>query len=288
MWSKLLHYLLLAALWLINLAPRLSLFILKPIVFFLLYRVIGYRKKIVKSNMLRCFSYSSSELNKHVKQFYKHLSGLLIEPFLTQGLSEKYLSKRVVFKNELTEQYHKEGRMVFLAMGHMGNWEWLGTIAPAYTSFDTSIVYQKLSNPNMEKYINKSRGKYGTACIEMREVLRFLIEAKKKPNPTVMSFLGDQVPNSDKCAIVDFFGESMYFYDGYEKLAKRLGAVVLYVHSEIIDNTYVYTPELINDFKLTPNYDKTVADYAKLLEGNIRKQPYNWLWSHRRWKRMPN
>lgn len=285
--KKLSFLALLPFLWVINLAPKLSLRVLNPILFFLLYRVVRYRKKIVESNMQRCFGYSKDELNRQVKAFYRHLGALLIEPFLTQGFSKEYLCSRVVFKNELLEKYHKEGRMVFLTMGHMGNWEWLSTVAPHYTSCTSSIVYQKLSNPYIEKYINKSRAKYGTDCIEMREVLRFLLEARTKPNPTVMSFLGDQVPNSDKCSVVDFFGEPMYFYDGYEKLAKRLGAVVLYVHSEIIDNTYVYTPQLINDFELKPNYDKTVNDYAKLLQENIQNQPHNWLWSHRRWKRMP-
>jgi KDO2-lipid IV(A) lauroyltransferase len=269
-----------------NLFARLSLKVLPPMVYFLLYRVLKYRKNEVTSNLKRCFK-DDDKVEIYAKQYYKHLSRMIVEPLLTKGLSRKYLASRVRGADDVMNELHRQGKNVFIVMGHMGNWEWLSTVAAIKSPYDSTCVYKKLSNPYMEKLIKRTRGRFGTGLVEMRGIPRLLAAKRAAKKPFILSFIADQIPSHDNCKVVPFFGERMYFFDGYEKLAKRVGAVVVYFESEIKGNEYIYHTRIINDFSEKPNYDKTVEDFVKLLEQNIRKEPYNWLWSHKRWKRMP-
>ena len=266
--------------------PKTSIKVLPPILYVLLYYVFGYRRKVVKQNLLRCFK--EEEIQTIEKQYYRHLCKVIVEPLVTPGLKKAYFKERMVLKNDLLEKLLDQGKNVFIVMGHMGNWEWLATCAPLLTKYDAVCVYKKLSNPYMEKWVNRSRAKFGSTLAEMNKLPRIALEKAKAGKPFVISFIADQIPSHDNCAVVNFFNEPMYFFDGYEKLAKKNKACLVYAHSKIVKNQYQYECELINDFALNPIYDESAKKFSELLEKNIKKQPYNWLWSHKRWKRMPN
>jgi len=287
MFAKRLTYVLVkVALFIPNLFARLSLKILPPIIYFLLFNVFKYRLKVVKGNLMRCFK-DEALIKKFTKQYYQHLSRIIVEPMLTMGLSKKYLAHRLQASDDTVDQLYDQGKNVFIVMGHMGNWEWLSTVAAFKSRYDSTCVYKKMSNPYMEKWVNQARSKYGTGLVEMRSVPRLVMSKLREKKPFIVSFIADQIPSHDNGKVVPFFGENMYFFNGYEKLAKKVGAVVVYFESEIKGDQYFYHTRIINDFSEKPNYDKTVEDFVSLLEKNIRNQPYNWLWSHKRWKRMP-
>jgi len=273
-------------LWFFNIFARISLKLLPPFLYVFLFYVIGYRKKVVHQNLERCFS-GSINLKNTIKQYYKHLARLIIEPLLTAGLGKKHLSSRVHVQSDLTNKLYAEGKSVFIVMGHCGNWEWLSTVAPLKSPFKPSIVYKKMSNPFFERYINKARGKYGTDCIEMMQVGRYVMGKLKAKQQFVMSFVADQIPSHENCSIVDFFDQSHYFFNGYCKLAVKGDLAIVYFKSTVKDGIYNYEPILLKDAHEVINQDDLVQKFAKCLEINIKEQPFNWLWSHRRWKKMP-
>jgi KDO2-lipid IV(A) lauroyltransferase len=76
---------------------------------------------------------------------------------------------------------------------------------------------------------------------------------------------------------------------GVEKLARSLDFSVVF-----IDIQRIARGRYNGDIQLITHDPKNTAEcwitekYIRLLENAIRKQPDNWLWSHRRWKYSRN
>ena len=271
-----------------GLFPKWSIKILPKVTFWILCHVIKYRKSIIQENLNRCFP--SQNIEKITTQYYRFLSMVTIEPFFTLKLSEDYLKSRVYGEYSEIVKAGEEGKNAITLLGHMGNWEWLSAVAPLYvTPFQVVCIYKKMSNPFMEKYINKARSKYGAICVEMKELPRFLMKARKGiSKPILISFISDQIPSHNNTAVVPFFGTDMFFFEGFQKVAKKIEAKVFYLDSEVTPKgDYIYRSKLLHDFSIEPTYDELTLKFVQHLEKNIVNQPYNWLWSHRRWKRLP-
>ncbi len=65
-----------------------------------MYRLIGYRKKVVFTNLKNSFSIKSDEeLNAIMVNFFSHLCDIIMESVKGFIISEKELRKRLVIKN---------------------------------------------------------------------------------------------------------------------------------------------------------------------------------------------
>ena len=66
------------------------------LVCFILYRVFGYRKSVVRSNIKRAFpSYTDSELMFIERKFYSHLCDLFLEIIKSMGMSKDEMIKNI-------------------------------------------------------------------------------------------------------------------------------------------------------------------------------------------------
>src|SRR5690554_807032 len=88
-------------LWSISILPFRVLYFLSDIVYFLLYKVIGYRVKTVRANLKLAFPELNDIERKEIeKNFYRHLCDLFLEMIKTITISEKELDKRFAFRSE--------------------------------------------------------------------------------------------------------------------------------------------------------------------------------------------
>src|SRR5688572_11194635 len=111
-------------LYLLSLFPLPLLYVFARILYGLLYKVIGYRKKVVRKNLLNSFPEKSlEEIVAIEKEFFRYLANLIVEIIKMASISKKELLKRVKFKNlELVESYFKKGESALACTGHYGNW----------------------------------------------------------------------------------------------------------------------------------------------------------------------
>ena len=94
------NYLIVGINWLLTLLPLSILYILSDILYFFLYYVFGYRKRVVYMNIRNSFPQKSeAEINQIAKKFYKNLSDIIIEVLKLRHISPKQLSERIVVKN---------------------------------------------------------------------------------------------------------------------------------------------------------------------------------------------
>lgn len=289
MFKKGLSYLGIFFLTLLSLLPLTILYLLADLTYLLLYHVFGYRKKVVRENLLKALPERSlAEIVVIEKKFYKYLAALVFEIIKMPNISKDQLRKRFIFKNkDLLVQYLERGESVLVCSAHYGNWEW-GVLAIGL-NFDVPnyAIYKPLNNPVFDDWFKKVRSRFGNSMIAMRQTLRAL-EASKA-NSSLFTFGNDQAPSRQESHYwTNFLHQQTSIQLGIEKIAKRTNRPVFYLQVKVLRRGYYEVdcvPLCLNP-ATTANFEITEL-HTRFLENMIRTEPAYWLWSHRRWKYQP-
>ncbi|WP_231424391.1 lysophospholipid acyltransferase family protein [Pedobacter sp. Leaf250] len=276
-------------LYLVSLLPLPILFFFARLLYYLLYYVIGYRKKVVRQNLINSFpEKTTAEIISIEKKFFLFLSELIFEIVKMTTISKKETLKRVKFSGlEHLEKHFEAGESVLACTGHYGNWE-LGTLALGLNiSAKTMVIYKPLTNKIFENWFNRFRTKYGNIFIAMRQTLRGM--AAYKNEPTLLCFASDQAPTREETKyFVDFLHQPTAALLGVEKIAKSTNRPIYYFKVTVVKKGYYHVavlpmclnPSIMDEFEITNLH-------FKFLEDIIKEQPQYWLWSHKRWKFKP-
>lgn len=82
-------------LWIISRLPYTLFYAFSDVIRFVVYRIVGYRTKVVRSNLRLVFpDKSEKELKRIENEFYKHLCDTFLEMVKTMGLSKEEVKKR--------------------------------------------------------------------------------------------------------------------------------------------------------------------------------------------------
>jgi KDO2-lipid IV(A) lauroyltransferase len=273
--------------WLLHLMPERILFLLSDLLYFLMFYVVGYRKKVVYDNLQKAFpEYGKAEVREVAKKFYHHLSDLFLESSLIHFYSEKKILKRMTFKNlDLLTNILDSGKQVMAVLGHYGNWEYLLAIG-MLTGYPLVGIYKPLGNKYFDRMIQRSRKSFGGIVIPMEKIARKLIEFNSKEESATTIFLGDQRPVFSQIQYwTKFLGQDTPVYLGAEKLAKKLDAAVVFIKvRKKSRGRYEAEFELITENPRELESHTITDAHVRILEDLIREAPEYWLWSHRRWK----
>ena len=88
-------YPLYGATYLMAMLPFRVLYILSDVLYIVVYYLVGYRRKIVRKNLLRSFPRKKEEEILQIeKKFYRHLCDYFVETVKTLRISEKEIRKR--------------------------------------------------------------------------------------------------------------------------------------------------------------------------------------------------
>ncbi|MEZ4794150.1 MAG: lysophospholipid acyltransferase family protein [Flavobacteriaceae bacterium] len=285
--KRLAYFITYPLLWLLSLLPFPWLYLKSSATFYLVYYVVGYRKKVVKGNLRLVFpEKSEAAISQIAKQFYRHLCDVVFETIKSLTISEQALRKRFAFKNlEVLEKLHQEGKSVLLMCGHYASWEWSGILAKQMP-FKGYAVYKKLDNPYFDRLVKKIRGKYGASIINNKQIAKVLYKSFKQGEQSLTLILSDQTPKpwayKEKQS---FMGIDVPVFVGTEELAKLLDFAAVYLKIEKVKRGHyeaTFVP-LAAHPKEVPDYQIT-RRFLDEIEKQIRDQPQYYLWSHKRWK----
>src|SRR5690554_7946029 len=114
--QRLIYIIVYPILWLISILPLQILYIKSTVFFFLIYHVIGYRKKVVKDNLALVFpEKTQAERDRIAKESFKHLCDIIVETIKAFSISEKEIGSRFVFTNlEVLDPYYTKNRSILL------------------------------------------------------------------------------------------------------------------------------------------------------------------------------
>ena len=267
--------------------PLRVLYILSDIIFFLMYNLVGYRKKVVTENLKNSFpKKSESEIDKIRTSFYRNFSDYIVETFKSFTISSKELRVRVQHINQ--DVFHdakSENRNVILLTGHVFNWEWFNALATIIPQENCFPVYRKVQNSFWEEKIKGIRNRFGNTALEAKEVIRHILRNHNDGNSVYM-FVADQSPHVSEVSFgLNFLNQKTPAFIGYDKLSTRMDLAFVFCEMKKVKRGYYQ----INYYRIYPDSEKfveyeVVKKFHKLLENTINKRPDNYLWSHRRWK----
>lgn len=283
MFSALLYYGILMP---VSLLPFILLKGLSNFFFWVLYHLIGYRKKIVLENLKNSFpEKNETERIEICRAFYKHLSDLFLEGLKCFTISKTSLKKHIRCINpELVNSYFDKGQNIIIAIGHYNSWEMFLTGLNTLIKHQVVIIYQPLTNPYLNQKLIHTRQSFGTKMIATHEVKDFFRQPATIPTATIFAI--DQSPgNSKNCYWMKFLNQETGVVFGTEKYAKDYDYPVLFARINKEKRNY-YNIEFIpvTDNSKGTDYGYITETVTKQLEEDIIRKPEFWLWSHRRWK----
>ena len=270
-----------------RLVPFSALYVLSDVLAFLLFRIIGYRRKVIFENLQRSFpEKNEAEIRKIARATYRNLTDVTVETLKSFTAPYAELERRAPCLNpEIVNQYLDRGQSVILTGSHLGNWEYSGLTMPPQFHGATVTAYKPLSNKGMNAYVNEARSRTGMEMVAMDGVFKAI--RKRSGEPAVFILLADQSPSSRKSAHwVDFLGQETACLPGADVLGRKFGLPVLYYRVIRTQRRGFYEiefTELCTDPSTAAELDITLA-FARRLETDIRELPEQWLWSHKRWK----
>lgn len=282
-------YIALPFLYLISWLPFPLLYLLSDGAYFLIYRVIGYRKKVVYTNLKHSFPEKTPKELKHIeKKFYQYLCDLFLETLKTLSISKKQTLKRCVFSENavsIFKQLYNEKQSCIVVMGHYGNWEWAGHSFRLTNPQPLYVIYHPLSNPHFDQLIHHMRSRFGAKLYAMRDTIREMIKNRNEVSAT--AFIADQTPAPESAYWTTFLNQDTPVFWGTEKIAKKLNFPVVYVTVNRLKRGYY---EVNAEYLAKSPKDTSEGELSELhtkrLEKDIREKPEIWLWSHRRWKHV--
>lgn len=285
--TKMQHFVVLGAFRLITLLPLKVLFLLSEIITFFVYHLIGYRKKIVITNLKNAFPNRSEKEIRHIaRKYYRHLSVMMVENIHLRFVTDKQFKKHLVFENKaLIDDLYRKGKNLIVMLGHLGNWEMAAGLT-RFVDYQGAAVYKKLSSPVFEKLYFDIRKRVGVEPVEMRDVMRYTIKRMQQKSPFMLFMVADQAPlKSEALHWLGFLNQDTSVFMGSEKLARKFDMPVVY--ADLLrqkKGVYKMSFSLITDTpKLTKEMEITRL-FFHYLQQSIEKSPRYWLWSHRRWK----
>ncbi len=278
----LLYYLLMIPL---SVLPFFVLHGISNFFYFILYHVVGYRKKVVMENIRNSFPEKSIEEQKKIcREFYAFLCDLVLETFKTFTISEKQLRRHVTCKNpEVLNRYHAENKSVIVTVGHFNSWEMLLTGSHLFVKHNMVVIYQPLSNIYYDRKLIETRAQFGTTMLPKNEVKNYF-QSNKNLNATVFA-IDQSPPNSKNCYWMKFLNQETGILFGAEKYAKEFNQPVVFARLNKIKRGHyeLEFTDVCSDPQKT-QYGEITEKTTRLLEKDIIAHPELWLWSHKRWK----
>lgn len=276
-------------LWICSWLPLRVLYFFSDLYYFILYYLLRYRRKVVRTNLQNSFpEKTQEEIIQIEKKFYRHLCDLFVEMYRLWHMSEEEIRRRCVFKNpEVIQHYFDQGRSVIGVLGHYGNWEWMASYSLWMSDeVDFFTLYKPLHDPIADRTMREIRSRFGATPIPKNDILRKIVENQREKRLFLAAFIGDQTPNVANLNFwMNFLHQDTPVLIGTEKIARKFNLPVIslrmrklrrgYYEVEFVD--VCADPQLLEPGKLT-------EIHTRLLERYIQEVPELWLWSHKRWK----
>jgi Kdo2-lipid IVA lauroyltransferase/acyltransferase len=270
----------------LSVLPFPVLYLISDGLYIFIYKVAGYRKKVVMQNLRNSLpGKSEQELKGICSKFYRHLCDLIVESLKLFTISSRQVNKRFKLLNpEIFQPYFEQNKSLILIGGHINNWELFAVAIPALIPHKAMAIYQPLTNKFFNDRMLKSRSRYGLSMMSVKDVRRVFEE--QQGNITATVFAADQSPSNPARAYwTEFLHQDTAVFTGAERYARMYGYPVLYGVMQKVKRGY-YTVR----FSVVANDPAHTADneiterFTRILELDILSAPQYWLWSHRRWK----
>ena len=271
--------------------------------------VFRYRNDVVLTNLARSFPEKDYDAIKDIyKQFYVHFGELVAEAVWFSGCRGEKGRKRLIRQNiceidniDEFNAFYDRSSSVMLLNSHAGNWELMGGVgqydqkAPGkrtWTDKEVVVLYRALSSKFWDRVMADWR--CAPVCdlvfqgyVEGGNILRFALSHRHEKKLYI--FNTDQYPYwlAGRIPVGKFLNQDTLAMTGGTAIACKLGMSVAYIRwyrTERGHYRLTFVPLAENASESTP--EDLMKLYYKHLEEDVQAQPWNYLWTHKRWRKQ--
>ena len=246
------------------------------------------RRKVALRNLELCFpELRAAERERLAREHFRWLGRSLLERGLLWYASAARLRRLIQVEGDVQLAERSDRPVMWLAPHFMGL-DVAGVSVLLFQRRKAISIYQAQSDPVMDAALRRGRLRFGNAEIFSRDqAARALVRAIKKGD--AFFNLPDMDFRTRDAAFVPFFGVPAVTLLAPSRLSKALDMVVQPVVAEILPGGRGYRVRYEAPWSDFPSNDP-VADAARMnrwIESEIRRNPAQYLWVHRRFKTRP-
>ena len=253
-------------------------------------KVVHLRRKVTLDNLKYAFpEKSDAELEQIYTSCWRHFVRVGAEIAKLPQFNQEFVERWIDTDNiKVFDEALLEKKGVIFASGHFGNWEWLGG-AMSVIGYDMTYVITPQSNPLSDRWLNRMRYSLGVEIIYTKDAVRGVLKALKRNR--IIAMLSDQDAH-ESGVFVPFFNRLASTPRGPAVFHLKTGCPIVFGKT-IVDSNGKYKVHLerLEFNNLTGNQEEDeyliMAKITSRLEDEIRQNPGQWLWLHRRWKSSP-
>jgi KDO2-lipid IV(A) lauroyltransferase len=272
------------------LLPFRILFFISDFMYFILFHIIRYRRKLTLKNLNKAFpDKTATEIRKIEKEFYRHFCDYFVETVKLLHISDSQMQKRFVFHQiEAARQFLDKKQPVVLMLGHYGNWEWVLSITIHLKGGADMVigqVYRPLNNKAFDRFFLRLRKRFHSVGYTKHNVFRDIVNLRKDNKNWMIGFMSDQKPSGNQAPHrMQFLNQETPVLTGTEKIARHTGAAVCYLDITCLKRGYYEGNLLVISENAAETAEHEITEkYMRCLEQTIIRNPSGYLWTHNRW-----
>lgn len=255
----------------------------------LLWRVAGSRRRVALRNLALCFPQQSpAQREALAREHFQWMARSILERGLLWYGSPERLRRLIRIEGEIGfAQAHPDQPVMWL-VPHFVALELAGTASQLCQQRAVVSMYQTQSNAVFDEALKKGRLRFGQGQLFPRsDKVIALIRAIRQGH--VFLNLPDMDFGERDAAFVPFFGVPAATLLAPSRLSKTLGMTVQPVVTEMLPGGQGYRVRYLPPWTDFPT-DDAVADTLRMnrfIEGEILRNPAQYLWVHKRFKTRP-
>ena len=288
-WASVGGYLVLGLVWLIHWLPLRTQAALGRGLGWWLHLVVGSRRQVALRNLELCLpELDPAERVALVKQHFGWMGRSLIEHGLLWYASAQRLKRLILVEGDVGLA-ERSGRPVMWLAPHFAGLEQAGMATQLFQTRVGVNIYQNQSNPVLNRAVLAGRARFGRALMFARQasslaVVRGIRRGHPFFNPADMDFgLRD-------AAFVPFFGVPAATLLAPARMVRSLNMVVQPVVVTMLPRGRGYLVRFLPAWENFPGAMDDLAATAHInrwIESEVRRNPAQYLWVHRRFKTRP-
>ncbi len=254
------------------------------------YRLLKRRRDVTLENLRHAYpEKNETEIRNIALAVFRNMGKLFYEIcWFTCMDDEELLGYVKISGMSHIQAAYEKGKGVLVLTAHFGNWE-LMPVLGALVKYPCSYVYRPLDAAALEKFLARTRTRYGGTKIpkkrSFRRILKFLDQKG------LVFLLMDQNVGRKEGVFTPFFNRPACTNKGLALLALKTGAPVVPIFLLREENGFkgLILPEvpMVNTGDKEYDIEANTGAYNRVIESVVRKYPEQWFWVHRRWKTRP-
>jgi Kdo2-lipid IVA lauroyltransferase/acyltransferase len=278
----------LAAVWLLHWLPLPLLAAVGGGLGGLLHRLAGARRRIALRNLELCLpALPETERRRIVRAHFAWLGRSLLERGVLWHASPARLRRLIAIDGDIGFA-ERTGKPVMWLVPHFIAMDVAGVASQLFQRRQVATIYQAQSNAVFDQAIRRGRLRFGQGDVFSRHDRALpLVRAIKRGY--IFLNLPDMDFGTRDAAFVPFFGVDAATLLAPSRMARALGMTVQPVVAEMLPGGRGYRVRFETPWTDWPS-DDPLADARRMnawIEDEIRRNPTQYLWVHKRFKTRP-